>query len=99
MSSKKSISFEAESSVVESPLKTVFVSCSKFSKAFSTHAALAFKKGLVKSAGQIVLPDGQVIKAGPTYETTMSPDLLQMIREGAIQASIFGKLKERSSHG
>lgn len=72
--------------------KTVFVCCSKFSKAFSGAACMAFKKGLVKGAGQIVLPDGQIITAGPTYETHISPDLIEMIKAGVLQASIFGKM-------
>jgi hypothetical protein len=79
------------------PGKTVFVWASKFSKAFTFQAAQAFKKGLVKGPGQIVLPDGQVITAGPTYETTMNSDLVQMIRAGVLQASAFGKLKGASN--
>lgn len=91
--SKKVTLPETAHANTEPPGKTIFVCASKFSKAFSVHAALAFKKGLVENAGQIVLPDGQIITAGPTYETTTSPGLLELIRAGALQASIFGKLK------
>jgi hypothetical protein len=91
--SKKVTPLGAAQANTEPPGKTVFVCASKFSKAFTAHAALAFKKGLVKSASQIVLPDGQVITAGPTYETTMSTDLIELIKAGVLQASAFGKLK------
>ena len=78
----------------EPPGKTVFVCGSKFSKAFSLQAAQDFRAGRVKGAGQIVLPDGQIIKAGPTYETTTSPGLMEMLKAGVLQASIFGKLSK-----
>ena len=77
----------------EPPGKTVFVCGSKFSKAFTIQAAQDFRAGRVEGAGQIVLPDGQIIQAGPTYETTMSPALIQMVKDGILQASNFGKLK------
>jgi hypothetical protein len=89
--SKKSISLEADASLAEPPGKTVFVCGSKFSKGFALRAAEDFKKGLVRASGQVILPDGQVIKAGPAYETTMSLGLMQMIRDSVLQASIFGK--------
>jgi hypothetical protein len=47
----------------------------------------------VEKAGQILLPDGQIIAAGPTYETIMSSDLIQMVKSGVLQASTFGKMK------
>lgn len=75
------------------PERSVYVSGSKFSRPFMQRAALDFKAGKVKGAGQIMLPDGQVIQAGPTYETTLSPGLLQMIRQGILQASSFGRLR------
>ena len=91
--SKKVTLPETVQANTEPPTGTVFVCASKFSKTFSMHAALAFKKGLVKDAGQIVLPDGQMITAGPTYETATSPDLIGLIRAGVLQVSVFGKLK------
>ena len=75
----------------EPPGQTVFVCASKFSKAFSLQAAHDFKAGKVEKAGQILLPDGQIIAAGPTYETIMSSDLIQMVKSGVLQASTFGK--------
>lgn len=89
------------------PGKVVFVCGSKFSKSFALRAAADFRSGEINTdhtaavlpdgreikAGQIVLPDGQIINAGPTYETTMSPSLIQMIKNGVLQASNFGKLK------
>ena len=89
--------------VVETQLKTdapkggrtVFVSGSKFSKPFMLQAAQDFQAGKVKGAAQIRLPDGQTITAGPTYETTMSPELMQLIKAGVLQASTFGKMARR----
>jgi hypothetical protein len=86
--SKKSTSTEPKP-----PGKIVFVCCSKFSTAFARRAAQDFQAGKVEKAGQIVLPDGQIIDAGPTYETTTSPSLIQMIKDGILFASNFGKLK------
>ena len=86
--SKKSMPIKSEPAG-----KIVFVSCSKFSKQFARRAAQDFQAGKVEKAGQIVLPDGQIIDAGPTYETTTSPALIQMIKDGVLQASNFGKLK------
>jgi hypothetical protein len=75
--------------------RTVYVCGSKFSKSFTGRAAEDFRAGKVNEAGQIVLPDGQIIRAGPTYETMTSPALLQLIKDGTLQASIFGKLAKR----
>jgi hypothetical protein len=86
--SKKSMPIKSEPAG-----KIVFVCGSKFSKPFAHQAAEDFQAGKVKDAGQIVLPDGQIISAGPTYETTTSPSLIQMIKDGVLQASNFGKLK------
>lgn len=100
--SKKSIPIEPDP-----PGKVIFVCGSKFSKQFALRAAADFRSGEINAdhtaailpdgreirAGQIVLPDGQIIQAGPTYETTMSPALIQMIKDGVLQASNFGKLK------
>ena len=86
--SKKSMPIEPEP-----PGKVIFVCGSKFSKSFVHRAAMDFQARRVEEAGQIVLPDGQIIQAGPTYETTMSPALIQMIKDGVLQASNFGKLK------
>lgn len=86
--SKKSMPIEPEP-----PGKVIFVCGSKFSKQFALRAAEDFQAKRVDGAGQIVLPDGQIISAGPTYETTMSPSLIQMIKDGILQASNFGKLK------
>lgn len=77
--------------------RTVYVCGSKFSKSFLRQAALDYQKGVVGSAGQIMLPDGQVIQAGPTYETKLSPQLLQMIKRGILQASSFGRLRNSST--
>jgi hypothetical protein len=77
--------------------RTVFVCASKFSKSFSLKAAEDFQAGKVKGSGEILLPDGKTIKAGPTYETTMSAELLQMIMSGVLQASVFGKLCKTQS--
>lgn len=87
------MSKKSTSPAPEPPGKTVFVCCSKFSTAFARRAAQDFQAGKVEKAGQIVLPDGQIIDAGPTYETTMSPALIQMVKDGILQASNFGKLK------
>jgi hypothetical protein len=87
------MSKKSTSPVHEPPGKIVFVSCSKFSKQFALRAAQDFQAGKVEKAGQIVLPDGQIIDAGPTYETTTSPSLIQMVKDGILQASNFGKLK------
>ena len=101
------MSKKSTSTVPESPGKTVFVCGSKFSKSFALRAAADFRSGEINAdhtaailpdgreirAGQIVLPDGQIIQAGPTYETTMSPALIQMVKDGILQASNFGKLK------
>ena len=89
--------------VFEAPLKTdapkggraVFVSGSKFSKPFMLQASQDFRAGKVKGAAQIRLPDGQTITAGPTYETRMSPELMQLIKAGVLQASTFGKSAKR----
>ena len=86
--SKKSIPIEPDP-----PGKVIFVCGSKFSKQFALRAAEDFQAKRVDGAGQIVLPDGQIIQAGPTYETTMSPALIQMVKDGILQASNFGKLK------
>ena len=86
--SKKSMPIEPEP-----PGKVIFVCGSKFSKSFVHQAAKDFQAGKVEKAGQIVLPDGQIITAGPTYETTMSSALIQMVKDGILQASNFGKLK------
>lgn len=86
--SKKSIPIEPDP-----PGKVIFVCGSKFSKQFALRAAEDFQAKRVDGAGQIVLPDGQIISAGPTYETTMSPSLIQMVKDGILQASNFGKLK------
>ena len=85
---KKSTSTESEPAG-----KIVFVCGSKFSKQFALRAAEDFQAKRVDGAGQIVLPDGQIIQAGPTYETTTSPSLIQMVKDGILQASNFGKLK------
>lgn len=77
------------------PERAIYVSGSKFSKAFMQQAAQDLRTGRVKDVGQIILPDGQVIQAGPTYETCLSPGLLQMIKNGILQASTFGKLAKR----
>ena len=101
------MSKKSTSPVPEPPGKTVFVCGSKFSKQFALRAAADFRSGEINAdhtvailpdgreikAGQIVLPDGQIIDAGPTYETTMGPSLIQMIKDGVLQASNFGKLK------
>lgn len=87
------MSKKSTSPVAEPPGKVIFVCGSKFSKSFVHQAAKDFQAGRVEEAGQIVLPDGQIIQAGPTYETTMSPSLIQMIKDGILQASNFGKLK------
>lgn len=81
--------------VTEPAGRTVFVCCSKFSKPFMAQAAQDFRAGKVKAAMQMQLPDGQIITAGPTYETRMSPEMLQMIKSGVLQASNFGKLAKR----
>lgn len=86
--SKKSMPIEPDP-----PGKVIFVCGSKFSKSFVHQAAKDFQARRVEEAGQIVLPDGQIIQAGPTYETTMSPALIQMVKDGILQASNFGKLK------
>lgn len=91
--SKKTTTLQAQRS--GQPGRVVFVCASKFSKAFSSQAAKDFQSGKVQNAGQILLPDGQIITAGPTYETTMSSELLQMVKDGALQASTFGKLLSR----
>lgn len=72
------------------PERDVYVSGSKFSKAFMQRAALDFQAGRVKDVGQIILPDGLAIKAGPAYRTTMSQELQQLIKAGILQASNFG---------
>ena len=81
----------------ESPGRVVYVSGSKFSHPFRVQAAKDFQAGLVKDAMQIQLPDGQIITAGPTYETHISADLLQLIKIGVLQASNFGKLAKRGA--
>ncbi|MGB5101040.1 MAG: hypothetical protein WBN94_10650, partial [Methanothrix sp.] len=68
---------------------------SKFSKPFMAQAAQDFRAGKVKAAMQMQLPDGQIITAGPTYGTRMSPEMLQMIKSGVLQASNFGKLAKK----
>ena len=77
------------------PGRTLYVCASKFSKPFMTRAAQDFQAGKVQAAMQIILPDGQTIAAGPTYETSESPDLIKMIKTGIISASIFGKLQRK----
>ena len=79
----------------EPPGRVVYVTGSKFSKTFTAQAAQDYQSQKVKEAMQIVLPDGQIITAGPTYETNMSPDLMQLIKRGVVQASNFGKLAKR----
>jgi hypothetical protein len=101
------MSKKSTSPVPEPPGKVVFVCGSKFSKQFALRAAADFRSGEINAdhtvailpdgreikAGQVVLPDGQIISAGPTYETTISPSLIQMISKGILYASNFGKLK------
>ncbi|MDD2317688.1 MAG: hypothetical protein PHD57_10105 [Desulfobacterales bacterium] len=101
------MSKKSTSPASEPPGKVIFVCGSKFSKSFVHQAAKDFQSGEISAdhtvailpdgreigAGQIVLPDGQIISAGPTYETTMSPALIQMVKDGILQASNFGKLK------
>jgi hypothetical protein len=101
------MSKKSTSPASEPPGKVIFVCGSKFSKQFALRAAADFRSGEINAdhtvailpdgreikAGQIVLPDGQIIDAGPTYETITSPALIQMIKDGVLQASKFGKLK------
>jgi hypothetical protein len=81
--------------VQETPGRVVYVTGSKFSKPFMAQAAQDYQAGKVKEAMQIMLPDGQTITAGPTYESHMSLALMQMIKKGVLQASNFGKLAKR----
>jgi hypothetical protein len=81
--------------VEETPGRVVYVTGSKFSKSFVAQAAQDYQAGKVKGAMQIMLPDGQIITAGPTYESHMGPTLMQMIKRGVVQASNFGKLAKR----
>lgn len=71
----------------------VFIFAPKHSKSFRKLAAQQFQAGLVDASGSVKVADGQVIRAGATIKTEMTPALKVMLRDGVFLA---GKAPRRS---
>lgn len=71
----------------------IYIFAPKHSKSFRKLAAKQFEGGLVGTKGSIKLSDGQIISAGATIKTEMTPALKVMLRDGVFLA---GKVPRRS---
>jgi hypothetical protein len=74
----------------------IYIFAPKHSKSFRKLATKQFSEGKVKNKGSVLLPDGQIIRAGATIKTLMKPGLRRMLIDGVFLA---GKAPRKEGKG
>ena len=74
----------------------VYIYAPKHCKSFRKLAAKHLAEGKVSEGAALLLPDGQVIRAGATVKTAMRPELKRMLVDGVFLA---GKAPRKEGKG
>ena len=74
----------------------IYIYAPKHCKSFRKLAAKHLAEGKVSVGAAILLPDGQVIRAGATVKTAMKPELKRMLIDGVFLA---GKAPRKEGAG